>query len=122
MALSDAEALALLAPRQRQIMELANRGHDAAEISGRLGISKQHVWTSMSEARKRIAHGGVPVYRAQYRAMETPKPAQTVADRIQADIAAGKRCKRCWLLSPCDHDPIVNSEHSADLGRHLTRP
>lgn len=93
------KGIALLSPRRRQVVELLNLGHGATEIGRRMGLSRTTVNALAYQARKQIA-SGVPSRRAG-----RPRNAPTTRDKIRADIAAGKHCGKCWLLTPCDHTP-----------------
>jgi hypothetical protein len=126
---SDVEALAILTPRQREAVQLLHRGHSAEEVAARMRTTYNCVTVLISGARRRIARAATPgpmtcpvghlrvrphgqckeCKRDQRDAEGAKKGAMRVDDtarsRIQADIASGKRCRRCWLLSPCaDHE------------------
>ncbi len=122
-------ALAILTPFQRNVVALTLRGHSNPEVAARLKLSINHVTVLLSQARARIRAEGIradgvtcpaghlqthdPCKECQKarrhaaihgrHASLTPRVDMTARQRVDADIAAGKRCRRCWLLLPCGH-------------------
>ncbi len=67
----------------------------ASSIAKVVGTHVSYVWIVLR--RHRLATGGKRLAAA---AGETPIEARR---RVHRELAAGKRCPRCWLLLPCDH-------------------
>jgi transposase len=88
--------------RQSEIAELRGQGLSIRKIAKRLGVTFASVYQSA-----RLA--GLDTTRID--AISEPhhfydERPRDVRARIQADIEAGKRCRTCWLLLPCeDHQP-----------------
>jgi len=123
----DTAAFRRMSARQREVMELAIRGHDPGEIAARLGIGRQSVYSTLSTARKRIkAEGDPTLVRCQFGHPKRPgrscgecragargeRIEPGAADRVVRELAEGKRCRHpmrsgapCSLLLPCaDHE------------------
>jgi transposase len=88
--------------RQSEIAELRGEGLSFRQIAARLGVTFASVYQSAKLAgvdTERITRKHAPHNFYE----ERPRD---VRARIQADIEAGKRCRTCWLLLPCeDHQP-----------------
>lgn len=63
------------------------------QIADSVGTHVSYVWSVINEAKAR----GV---LKNFEHNETPRQARV---RVASEIAEGKRCRRCWLLLPCDH-------------------
>jgi transposase len=85
--------------KQAEVAELREQGLTYREIAKRLGLGFSAVY-------QRAVLAGVE--RQRYvtdEGTESERPRSARA-RIQSEVAAGKRCSRCWLLLPCaDHQP-----------------
>ncbi|HEX3220599.1 MAG TPA: helix-turn-helix domain-containing protein [Candidatus Limnocylindria bacterium] len=86
-----------------QIIELHQQGgRTPTEIATIVGSTRRTVNSTIYRWRQRGCLDAKPRGRPPVnQELETSR----AQDRIQRDIAAGKRCKRCWLLTPCDHTP-----------------
>lgn len=111
--MSDAEALALLTPRQRQVMVLAKRGHDADEISRRLNIGRKTVHVVMYTARRRIKSGGMPLYSE--RREELRARGDDVCQFGHAKVP-GRSCIGCKRLAKEEH---TRDEDNSRVAREL---
>lgn len=128
------EQLRSLTPSQRRVVNLRLDGHPTTVVARMLGMTPASVTTIVWQARKRAgveptraARGSDTCIRGHVRAdsrrcnqcqaeryrAEAAKPVgdepfarvPTAKARIEREIAAGLRCARCWLLSPCtDHE------------------
>lgn len=109
------EQLALLTPRQREVVGLRASGLSVLAVAERLGIKPPAVWVHEWQARGRIERAKGPVEPRGEKARkyhhdesETPLAARK---RVARELAEGKRCRArigmgpCSLLLPCaDHD------------------
>ncbi len=95
--------------KQSQVARLHAMGLTYEEIASRLGISRSSVYFRAAGA------GLAPPERPRTKATaprgprapawEDEKPADA-KDRVEREVAEGKRCAKCMLLLPCwDHAP-----------------
>lgn len=77
--------------RVDEVFELHERGFRNVEIARQLGIAASTVGTYL----KRAGEDDDPVY-------ESPRMAR---ERVQSEVAAGKRCWCCLLIPCADHQP-----------------
>jgi len=90
----------------------------ADQVAQLLGVTRNYVYVAITRQRRRL---GIPPL-GMPRPIAMPKkakdgssrgrppgggwfdePPRATRARIEADVAAGKRCAKCWLLLPCDH-------------------
>lgn len=127
------EDLPRLTPRQRRVVELMLTGLSMQQVEAKLGLRRNTVSVIAWQARHRLKTGFVPRQKAtkcqrghdrvpgtrrcktcdklarKRRAcrpeLEMRETRETARARVQREVAQGKRCARCWLLSPCvDHE------------------
>jgi hypothetical protein len=87
--------------RCHRIRVMHASGMTPVQIARYLGVHGKVVHNALSQERKRVADGTKRGTKRYVRVEE--EPVTTVRPRIEREIAAGKRCCRCWLILPCDH-------------------
>jgi transposase len=80
-----------------RVAEMRRQGMPCPKIAAELGLSLTTVYQYCAQSKVTRTHA------AKAAAEERPR---SVRARIQSEVAAGKRCRVCWLLLPCeDHQP-----------------
>ncbi len=76
-----------------KVAEMRRGGMRCQEIAAELGLSLGTVYGYCAQRKVTRTHLPPP----------SPPPAVDACTRVQSEVAAGKRCRVCWLLLPCDH-------------------
>lgn len=84
------------------ILQLRADGLSVRQIAKTVAVHVSYAWSVIRAAR---IQGGelVPAKADVGDTDETPREAKA---RVARELAGGRRCKRCWLLLPCDHEEV----------------
>lgn len=98
--------------RQAMIMGMLERGCTLAAIAEADGCKPKELHSVFAKMRAKLGRDlpGAGHMRTRNFDAEIQRTMLEQSARVREDIASGKRCPRCWLEAPCEHESIA--EHA----------